>query len=131
MTRAMLEGLIVAQRERAKTLKEMAQNSRFFFTDAIEMDPKAVAKNLTARDAEALREMHKRLSALAEWTAPAIHDVLNGLATETRPRARKIVQPVRVAISGGTVSPPIDATLALLGRERTLARIEAAISKIA
>ncbi len=114
---AMLEGLIVAQRERAKTMKEMAQNSRFFFTDAIEMDPKAVAKNLTPETAEPLRETHKRLSALPEWKAPAIHDVLNGLATERSLGLGKIVQPVRVAVSGGTVSPPIDATLALLGRE--------------
>jgi glutamyl-tRNA synthetase len=120
---AMLEGLIVAQRERSKTLKEMAQNSRFFFTDAIEMDPKAAAKHLGAEAAEGLREVHKRLSALPEWTAPAIHDVLNGLATERGVGLGKIVQPVRVAISGGTVSPPIDATLALLGRERTLKRI--------
>ena len=127
---AMLEGLIVAQRERAKTLKEMAVNSRFFFTDAIEMDPKAVAKNLTADAAEPLRETHKRLAALAQWTAPQIHEALNGLATERGVGLGKIVQPVRVAISGGTVSPPIDATLALLGRERTLSRIAAAIEKI-
>jgi glutamyl-tRNA synthetase len=126
---AMLEGLILAQRERSKTLKEMAQNSRFFFTDTIEMDAKAAAKHLGADAAEGLREVHKRLSALAGWTAPAIHDALNGLATERGVGLGKIVQPVRVAISGGTVSPPIDATLALLGRERTLQRIEAAIPK--
>jgi glutamyl-tRNA synthetase len=127
---AMLEGLIVAQRERAKTLKEMAQNSRFFFTDTIEMDPKAAAKHLGADAAEGLREVLKRLGALGEWTAPAIHDALNGLATEKGVGLGKIVQPVRVAISGGTVSPPIDATLALLGRERTLARVGAALAGI-
>ena len=127
---AMLEGLIVAQRERSKTLKEMAQNSRFFFTDNIEMDPKAVAKNLTAEAAEPLRETLKRLTALTDWSAPIIHDALNGLATERGVGLGKIVQPVRVAISGGTVSPPIDATVALLGRERTLRRIEAALAGI-
>ena len=127
---AMLEGLIVTQRERSKTLKEMAQNSRFFFTDNIEMDPKAVAKNLTAEAAEPLRETLKRLTALTDWSAPIIHDALNGLATERGVGLGKIVQPVRVAISGGTVSPPIDATLALLGRERTLRRIEAALAGI-
>jgi glutamyl-tRNA synthetase len=127
---ALLEGIILAQRERAKTLKEMAFNSRFFFTDAIEMDPKAVAKNLTADAADALRETHRRLGALTEWKAPQIHDVLNGLATERSVGLGKIVQPVRVAISGGTVSPPIDVTLALLGRERTLQRIEQALKQI-
>jgi glutamyl-tRNA synthetase len=127
---AMLEGLIVAQRERAKTLKEMAQNSRFFFTDDIEFDAKAVAKNLTAESAEGLRETLRRLTALSEWSAPNIHEALNGLATERGVGLGKIVQPVRVAISGGTVSPPIDATLALLGKERTLKRIESALSRI-
>src|SRR5687768_14533434 len=126
----MLEGLIVAQRERAKTLKEMALNSRFFFTDAIEMDAKAVSKHLTPDAADALRETHRRLAALGEWAAPQIHDALNGLATERSVGLGKIVQPVRVAISGGTVSPPIDVTLALLGRERTLQRIEQALKQI-
>lgn len=127
---ALLEGIIVAQRERSKTLKEMAQNSRFFFTDDIELDPKAVAKNLNAETADGLRETLKRLSALSEWSAPNIHDALNALATERGVGLGKIVQPVRVAISGGTVSPPIDATLALLGRERTLKRIENALARI-
>jgi len=127
---ALLEGIIVAQRERAKTLKEMAQNSRFFFTDTIEIDPKAAAKHLGADAAEPLAETRSRLAKLAEWTAPAIHEAVGGLATERAVGLGKIVQPVRVAVSGGTVSPPIDATLALLGRERTLARIDAALARM-
>ena len=126
----MLEGIILAQRERSKTLKEMAQNSRFFFTDSIELDPKAVSKHLTAEAAEALRETRKRLEELPAWKPAVIHDLLNALATERGVALGKIVQPVRVAISGGTVSPPIDVTLALLGRERTLRRIENALKQI-
>jgi glutamyl-tRNA synthetase len=127
----LLEGIIVAQRERAKTLKEMAENSRFFFADEIQIDPKAAAKHLTPDAQGSLAEARDRLAALAEWTAPAIHDSVNALATEKGVGLGKIVQPIRVAISGGTVSPPIDATLALLGRERTLARIAAALKQIA
>jgi glutamyl-tRNA synthetase len=125
---ALLEGIIVAQRERAKTLKEMAENSRFFFTDEIVMDAKAAAKHLGADTAASLSLARERLAALPEWTAPAIHAALNGLATEKSVGLGKIVQPIRVAISGGTVSPPIDATLALLGREKTLARIQKALA---
>jgi len=128
---ALLEGIIVAQRERAKTLKEMALNSRFFFTDAIEIDPKAAAKHLGGDALASLRVARERLNALTEWAAPQIHDALNGLATEQSVGLGKIVQPVRVAVSGGTVSPPIDATLALLGRARTLSRIDAALAKSA
>jgi glutamyl-tRNA synthetase len=127
----LLEGIIVAQRERAKTLKEMAENSRFFFVDEIQIDPKAAAKHLTAEAQGSLAEARDRLAALAEWTAPAIHDSVNTLATEKGVGLGKVVQPIRVAISGGTVSPPIDATLALLGRDRTLARITAALKQIA
>jgi glutamyl-tRNA synthetase len=127
----LLEGIIVAQRERAKTLKEMAENSRFFFADEIQIDPKAAAKHLAPESQSSLAEARDRLAALTEWTAPAIHDSVNALATKKGVGLGKIVQPIRVAISGGTVSPPIDATLALLGRERTLARIDAALKQIA
>jgi glutamyl-tRNA synthetase len=124
----LLEGVIVAQRERAKTLKEMAENSRFFFTDDLRMDPKAVAKHLTADGLAALAKVRARLAALEEWQAAAINDALNALATELQVGLGKIAQPVRVAVTGTAVSPPFVATLALLGRERALARLDAALA---
>jgi glutamyl-tRNA synthetase len=124
----LLEGVIVAQRERAKTLKEMAENSRFFFSDDIRVDPKAVAKHLTPEGLGGLARVRARLAALKEWQAPAINDALNALATELQVGLGKIAQPVRVAVTGTAVSPPIDATLALLGRERALARLDAALA---
>jgi glutamyl-tRNA synthetase len=123
----LLEGVIVAQRERAKTMKEMAQNSRFFFTDTVELDPKAVAKHLTAAATPVLQKVRDRLTALTEWSAATIHTALNDLATELQTGLGKVAQPLRVAVAGSAISPPIDATLALLGRARTLARIDAAL----
>jgi glutamyl-tRNA synthetase len=120
---ALLEGIIVSQRERAKTLKEMAANSRFFFGDEVTLDPKAADKNLTADARVLLKELGARLANLAEWQATAIHAVLEELAKEKALGLGKIAQPLRVAVTGGTVSPPIDATLELLGRGRTLARL--------
>ena len=125
---ALLEGVILAQRERAKTLKEMALNSRFFFSDDVPMDPKAVAKHLTGEGLALLAKVRARLAGLTEWTTAAIHDALNALATEVQVGLGKVAQPVRVAVTGTAVSPPIDATLALLGRERALARLDAALS---
>jgi glutamyl-tRNA synthetase len=124
----LLTGVILAQRERAKTLKEMAQNSRFFFTDAIEMDPKAVAKHLTSAAMLLLRRVRERLATLTEWSTASIHTALNELATESQVGLGKVAQPLRVAVAGSAVSPPIDATLALLGRDRTLARVDAALA---
>jgi glutamyl-tRNA synthetase len=125
---AFLEGVILAQRERAKTLKEMAGNSRYFFAAEFEIDPNAAAKHLSAEQAPALGELRARLAALPEWTAPAVHTVLTSLAGERGLALGKLAQPLRVAVTGGTVSPPIDATVALLGRARSLARIDRAIA---
>ena len=122
---ALLEGIIVAQRERAKTLKEMAENSRFFFVDQVTLDAKAAEKHLTPEARGLLGEIGARFAAIADWKASAIHGVLENFATEKGLGLGKIAQPIRVAVSGGTISPPIDATLQLLGRARTLARIDA------
>jgi glutamyl-tRNA synthetase len=124
---ALLEGIIVSQRERAKTLKEMAANSRFFFGETVTLDAKAAEKHLTADSRAVLAELRTRLAALERWEAPAIHGVLEALAAEKSLGLGKIAQPLRVAVTGGTVSPPIDATLVLLGKKRALERIERAL----
>jgi glutamyl-tRNA synthetase len=126
---ALLEGVILAQRERAKTMKEMAQNSRFFFTDNVELDPKAAAKHLAGDSLVLLRKVRERLGTLDEWDAAGIHAALNDLATQLGSGLGKIAQPLRVAVTGTAVSPPIDATLALLGRARSLARVDAVLAR--
>ena len=124
----LLEGIILAQRERSKTLKEMAENSRFFFGDQVTLDPKAAEKHLTADARAMLGELRNRFAAIDTWEAPAIHAVLEGLAAEKSLGLGKVAQPLRVAVSGGTVSPPIDQTLALLGQPRTLARLDQVVA---
>ena len=106
--------MVEAQRERAKTLKEMALSSRFFFEEPV-ADPKAVAKNLTPDALALLGELRASLASLAEWSAPAIHTLLQEFAAMHSLGLGKVAQPLRVALTGGTVSPPIDATVALLG----------------
>ncbi|HEU0224007.1 MAG TPA: glutamate--tRNA ligase [Steroidobacteraceae bacterium] len=122
-----LEPIIEAQRERSKTLKEMAAASRFFFAAPEAYDEKAARKNLNAETKPLLEQARRTLSELAEWTAPAIHAAIQALAETTGAGLGKIAQPLRVAVSGGGVSPPIDQTLAILGREATLARVDRAI----
>jgi glutamyl-tRNA synthetase len=126
----LLEGVILSQRERAKTMKEMAQNSRFFFVDTVELDPKSVAKHLTPAATPVLATVRERLAALSDWSPATINTALNELAAELQSGLGKIAQPIRVAVTGTAVSPPIDATLALLGRDRTLARIDAALQRV-
>jgi glutamyl-tRNA synthetase len=125
-----LEGLVKAQQERAKTFKEMAEGSRFFFEEVKAYDPQAAAKNLTPDVAPGLMTLREKLVALPEWTAPALHDALNATAEGLGLKLGKLAQPLRVAVSGGGVSPPIDATLELLGRETSLKRLDRALEYI-
>jgi glutamyl-tRNA synthetase len=129
-----LTDLVLAQRERAKTLEEMALNSRFFFDDDFvaggNYDQKAARKNFSGVGATALAAVRDALTALEDWNAAAIHSVIEQVTDTLAVKMGKVAQPVRVAVSGGPVSPPIDQTLALLGRERTLVRLDAALRHI-
>jgi glutamyl-tRNA synthetase len=114
-------------RERAKTLQEMAQTSRYFFVEPQGYDEKAAKKNLTAEAVRPLTVVIEKLAALTDWRAAAIHDIVNLTASELQIGLGKVAQPIRVAVSGTAVSPPIDGTLEVLGREATLARLQRAV----
>ena len=128
---AKLAAVVRAQQERAKTLKEMAQASRFFFEEFSDYDPKAADKNLAAESLPALRDIRARLALLNDWSAPAVHGALEAAAAALGLKLGKVAQPVRVAVSGSGVSPPMDVTLEVLGRELSLARLDRAIDWIA
>ena len=126
-----LAAVVRAQAERAKTLKEMAENSRFFFKDFSDYESGAAQKNLTAQALPALKTVRERLAALPVWSAGAVHSLLDEIAAALGVKLGKVAQPLRVAVSGGGVSPPIDATLEILGRDVTLARLDRALEWIA
>jgi glutamyl-tRNA synthetase len=123
-----LAAVAKAQQERARTLKEMAQNSTFFFRDVTTYDEKAAKKNLTPDVAPLLVAARDRMAALESWVAPRLHEIIQAVAAEARAGMGKVAQPVRVAVSGGSVSPPIDVTLEILGREVTVERLDRAIA---
>ena len=121
-----LEQIVLSQRERAKTVHEMALNSVFFFRAPTAYDEKAVRKHVTADVLVLLAEASIALDLLADWSAPAIHEVINGFAAAKGISLGKLAQPIRLAVCGGTVSPPIDATLAILGKIESLSRLSRA-----
>lgn len=121
---AYLAKIVIAQRERVKTLKEMAEFSRYFFGESVTVDPKAAAKHLTSEAKALLADLAVTLEK-CDWSAAAIHSSISVLAEGKGLGLGKIAQPLRVAVTGGTISPPINLTLELLGRERTLARLRA------
>ena len=120
---AKLGQIVLAQRERAKTIKEMAVNSAFFFTAPTAYDDKAVRKHVTAEAVKLLADAAQAFARLDDWSAPAIHRLLSALAVAAGVALGKLAQPLRLAVCGGTISPPIDLTLAILGRDETLRRI--------
>lgn len=121
--RRYLARIVASQQPRAKTLREMAESSRFFFAAPREYDAKAARKNLTAESAPVLGRVADDLAALETWDAESIHALVAGRAEGEGLKLGKVAQPIRVAVSGGGVSPPIDQTLAILGREQTLDRL--------
>jgi len=123
-----LTAIVEAQRERSKTLREMAESSRFFFAAPEAYDPKAAAKHLTVDTRPQLERARAALAGLTDWTTAEVHGVIERLAKESGSGLGKVAQPLRVALSGGAVSPPIDQTLAILGRAETLGRLERAIA---
>lgn len=118
-------------RERAETLLQMAESCRYCYRDLVEIDPAAAKKHLRPVVLEPLRELSERLRGLDRWEEEAISAAITACAEEHGVNMGKLGQPLRVAVTGGPVSPPIDVTLALVGRERTLARLDRAIAMIA
>jgi glutamyl-tRNA synthetase len=122
--------IVVALRERAQTLKEMAEKSAVWFQPLTEYDEAAVAKHLKQVAREPLQQMRSRLAALPHWAPEPIHEMVKAVSEALGLGMGKIEQPLRVAITATQVSPDIGWTVYLCGREQALARIDAALAKL-
>jgi glutamyl-tRNA synthetase len=114
--------------ERMVVLSDAVGLIGFLFTDTVVLDPDAVTKQLSGADAaEVLDAASAALAGLGEWTTEAIEEALKAALVEGLGRKpRQAFGPVRVAVSGRTVSPPLYESIELLGRERTMERLSAA-----
>ena len=120
-----IRALMPALKERAKTLLELADSAAFLARVVpLAMEPKA-AGQLTAEARLLLREVALDLAA-TDFSVAALDGALRGFAERTGRKLGQVAQPLRAALTGSTVSPGIDATLAALGKEEALARIAAA-----
>ncbi|MBN2375748.1 MAG: glutamate--tRNA ligase [Sedimentisphaerales bacterium] len=115
--------------EGARTLAQIEEKCAFLFADEIEFDPKAVQKVLQKPNAaELLAETRAALAEMESWDEGAIHEAIEQLCAKNEVGMGKIAQPIRVAITGSTISPGIADSLALLGKEKTLKRIDDTLS---
>jgi len=117
-------------RERAETLSHMAESARYCYEDFDVIEPKAAKKNLRVVILEPLRAARDHLAQLEDWTKEDIAEAIEEIAANHEINMGKLGQPIRVAVTGGPVSPPIDVTVWLVGRERTLRRLDHAIELI-
>lgn len=125
-----IEEIVKSQAQRSKTLLEMAEQSLFFYRDPANYDAKAAGKVFSMETLELFARVRAELSALPDWTPQALHSAVMTVAQTTGLKLGAVAQPLRIAVCGGPVSPPIDITLSILGRETTLRRIETATSWI-
>jgi glutamyl-tRNA synthetase len=115
---------------RSKTLVEMADGSSFYFQDKMTYDPEAAGKFLSAHIKDHLTAIAVRLPSIEDYTKTGLENFLRNFAEEQGIKLKVIAQPLRVALTGKTVSPGIDEVMITLGKERVITRIHQAIRYI-
>ncbi len=118
-----LDKVIACLQERSSGLNDVAEGATLFYQPPSEYSEKAVQKNFKAETWAILAKFLEQAKALPEWQAESIHALLQKVCLAKEIKLGKLAQPIRILIAGGPVSPPIDITLSLLGREESLRRI--------
>jgi glutamyl-tRNA synthetase len=126
-----LTEIMALLRDRLNRTTEIPGAAGYFYGAELRYDPEEFEKQLGKEFVrETFPELLGRLEALPEWTEEAIEEAVRGLAAEKEKGARHLIHPLRFAATGRTVSAGLFETLALLGRERTLLRVEKALEEM-
>lgn len=122
-----------ANQSRSKTLDDPFRSDRFFVLKDEEIvyeDSKPVRKALAGQGFDHLDAVRKTLASIHDWTVASLEEAISGYANaHAEGKLGKVAQPLRIAVTGGTVSPAIFDTLAILGKDRTLRRIDRCLSQ--
>lgn len=122
--------IIEIQKDRVKTLKELVDKSRYFYQEIEAYDPKAAEQFMTYESISLLKAVQAVLLALSVWTKDSLHLAIQSLLKERNLKMPQLAQPLRCALTGNILSPSIDVTLCLIGKERSIIRIQKAIQFI-
>jgi glutamyl-tRNA synthetase len=125
-----LAPVIASLQERSKNLVELADGARFFYQAPSAYDEKAVQKNFKETTWALVNTFIDRAEALSEWSGEAAHELIASICEAEEVNMGKLAQPIRILVAGVPVSPPIDLTLGLLGRDETLARLRKGIKQL-
>ena len=125
-----LSKVVELQKDRVKTLSEMAHVSEYFFADFESYDEKSANKHFKQTSLPILQSIREKLAQVQDWNAQNIQQCIHDYSEESELKLGKIAPPIRVAVCGSANSPSIDITLELIGKEPVLTRIDNAISYI-
>lgn len=125
-----IDSIVELYRHRVSTINQLADSILYCFEDFEDYDAKAAKKALRPVALEPLQCLQNEFSQLNEWKSPAIHQIIESVIERLGLNMAKVGQPLRVAVTGGSFSPPIDNTVEIIGKAKTLARIAKAISYI-
>lgn len=118
---------IKSLKERCRTLKELANAMRYYLLDYVDIDPKAKEKYINEKTISILKEVTEKLSALEEFTQDKIEKIFMDMVNERGLKLGQVAQPIRVVITGSTVSPGIYEVLEIVGKEKTIKRLRRVI----
>jgi glutamyl-tRNA synthetase len=124
-----MERLVLAFRERAQTLEDIAKAAIPYLQSEIQMDEAAATKFLTPAIAPLLARLADRFAAVPDFDKETLEAVFKNLIAEAGVKMGELAQPVRVALTGRTASPGLFEVIDLLGRDRTLERLRRAVSR--
>ena len=127
---AFTQGVIETLQPRSKTLVEMAKSAVFYYQEGVEFDEKAANKFLKPEAAALLTKAADAIESLVDYSQEPLETIFKTLMEDTGLGFGKIAQPLRVAITGTTVSPGIFEMLLALGKEKTIQRIRTAVAFI-
>ncbi len=122
--------VVELMRDRARTLEEMADKVEYLYTDVDKYEPTAAKKHLVAAALPLLSDLHDALAVLEFWDVDSIKEVIAQVIQSAGVKMGQLALPLRVAISGNSATPSIDITVKMVGRDRVLARINAALEYI-
>ncbi len=125
-----LDAVIAQLTARSTTLNQLADGARFFYEAPTTYEEKAVKKHIKEATWPLLQAFIDRAESLELWAAESLHAIIEAICQQHEVGMGKLAQPIRILLSGGPVSPPIDATLALLGREESLRRLRAGMERL-
>lgn len=120
-----LSEVVSAQAERCRTLVEMCDKSRYFYQDDIVYDEEAIKKHVQPTSLEPLIALYERLNSINNWNSQELHQSIQDVCAQFEIGMGKLAQPLRVIVTGSTMSPSIDVTLMLIGKQRVLTRLNA------